>query len=124
MNDNHAFLKKLIESIVKEIVQADITPDERGGGIQANDNTTGIYGKDKSPGSYFKKSENFPYLWHLKGGELKSKGKGDNENISQGAETIKAPDTHEPETPDVIDASNNKEQNPKDTISSKDKIQK
>ena len=75
---NKIDLKRLIESIVKEIVQSEITPMERGGGIQANDNTTGMYGKDKGENSYFIKDKKFPYLWHLKGDEMGGSGGEDN----------------------------------------------
>lgn len=96
---NKSDLKKLIERVVKEIVQSEITPQERGGGIQANDDTTGVYGKDKSPGSYFVKDKKFPYLWHLKGNEMGGKDKKDNsdttatdgENIDSGKSSPETP---------------------------------
>lgn len=83
---NH--IRIIIRNILQEIVQSEITPTERGAREdQKGDDTSGIYSKLKSPGDYFKKSKQSPYLWHIKskdsGSEEQTASNDSNETNSE-----------------------------------------
>ena len=101
---NHMDIKAL-KKIIREIIQSEIEPEERGGGVQARQKDMGMWHTEEGPMYQLKSEDKLGNLWHIKDEEKEKppemKKTPDNTPGEKGGETEVRPDLKKPEFPEL-----------------------